>query len=222
MKKNTWLFVSLVIVTSLSVAQSSVTQRTPLEVVQQFWSLESQGARLTPEGWEKTAKFFEDPDPPPMSVLHFRVVSRNSKIDENKSERHPNRALVYVAFRELGEIQADLHFTPAPTRTLDGAWIKDSMARYVLVLTDRHWETDGVSTREVPGPAEWLIRAKPSDIYVSVDAAIRYVTEMQKRAKSNTVRQNAARIAGLAQPTAMMSSDSVTFPALLEGPDAAR
>ncbi len=175
-----------------AVAQSNSSE-TPLQVIQKFWGLEVQGGRLTPEGRDGAAKFFEDRRPPGMGLLRFHVISNDWKMDENKIEAASDRAVFYVAFTEYGEIREDLEFIRNPTHTADGVWIKETDARYVLVLTDRHWEFTDDGPREIRGVKEWLIRDGGHDVIVSLDTAIRYVSNIYKESNRAVVRKNAAR-----------------------------
>jgi hypothetical protein len=175
-----------------AVAQPNSSE-TPLQVIQKFWGLEVQGGRLTPDGRKGIAKFFEDRQPAGMRLLRFHVISNDWKMDENRSEAGLGRAVFYVAFTDYGEIRENLDFIRNPTHTADGVWIKETDARYVLVLTDRHWEFTNDGPREIRGEKEWLIRDGGHDVIVSLDTAIRYVSNVHKEANNAVVQKNAAR-----------------------------
>jgi hypothetical protein len=187
------LFAGLIAHSAGALAQSSpTTEPTALEIVQAFWKLEVQGARLTPDGYSKTAGFFVDSELPRVYVMRLVVVS-NGGIKENKLERSPDRAVFYNTFYEHGQIDSALRFNRTPERTAEGAWIKGGLVRYIVVLTDTQWEFDGISSKQVLVPKQWLIQTPPCDVHVTIDTAIRYVTEMREKATVPEARQNATR-----------------------------
>jgi hypothetical protein len=164
----------------------------PLEVVKRFWTLETAGKRLMPGGWRETASFFVRPSPPPREkVIH--VVWHDS-VAENSRGRTAHRAEVYAAFVNLGRLDSSLRFVQAPERTVDGSLIGVTMEKFVVVLTDKYWEVgaDG-RLKEAAGAEEWRIQESPPDLYITVEAAIRYVTQEREQAKDPVVKKNANR-----------------------------
>ena len=97
--------------------------------------------------------------------------------------------------RELGHLDSTLHLKLSPlrparttARAMPGASYK-----YDLVRSDKRWEFDrrtGVA-REVVGPTQWRLNSFQPTLFLNVDTAIRYVTEMRAKWHDPTIRSNA-------------------------------
>ncbi|MGB6358906.1 MAG: hypothetical protein WBF30_09025, partial [Candidatus Acidiferrales bacterium] len=63
-----------------------------------------------------------------------------------------------------------------------------------LVLTDKHWQldlNDGGMSRVIVGPPEWKIVNESPELCITIDAAVRYVTEARAKTKDPLIRKNA-------------------------------
>jgi hypothetical protein len=183
------LSVSLLLtVAALGVCRQSGTKETksPKEVVEEFWKLETEGGRLTLEGWHKAGIFFVRPSPPPQKKV-IAVISGKNKYSTDELWVKEGQAEVDSGCIDLGRIDDALRYTPP-----DPGYIKTAV-RHHLVLTDRHWEfgPDGVTENEVRGPLAWRIENPEPLLWVTVDAAVRYVRETREKTADATLKKNA-------------------------------
>src|SRR5438270_13832882 len=63
---------------SVSGGQGTPNEKSPKEVVEEFWKLETEGGRLTPEGWLNADIFFVRPEPLPRKKI-IEVISAKYK-----------------------------------------------------------------------------------------------------------------------------------------------
>jgi hypothetical protein len=183
-----WLtrIVSLIFVAQvLSLAQSSAgPTKSPKAVVEEFWKMETQGGRLTTDGWRSADRYFVRPIEPPNERV-IGVVDNGFSI-EDAYMRSGNAAVVTINVSGL-------------------AWKIDSKMRirvfldqvkgfviYDLVLTSKHWEftPDHRTLREVSGEPEWRIE-KDGDIWLAADTAIRYLSQVRDTATDSVIKKNA-------------------------------
>ena len=79
---------------------------------------------------------------------------------------------------------------------------------YDLVLTDTYWEfgptRDGV--HEVKGRPQWRIEAFEFEPWVTIQAAIRYLTQLRDESKSEAIKNNAEK--SIAVLRRLMSEDT--------------
>lgn len=178
----------------------------PGEVLRAFRKLDSEGGRLTTNGWYRAARYFVKPVPPP----RYRIVEviKNETIEE-----HPriigNRTKVHTRFDSLGQIDSGGRFTSLVVPSLldpSGQLTKKPWgpeihgpayfgAVYELVLTDTHWEfTPGRNDlREVRGAPEWRIEGAWRVPAVTVQAAILYLTRLHDESGSEVMKRNATK-----------------------------
>jgi hypothetical protein len=165
-------------------AQSPISQtKSPKEVVEEFLRMETEGGRLTPEGWAKAGAFFVRLSPPPRDRV-IVVIARNYSVDEMWVRG--DRAQVYNGYEDLGRIDSSLRY-----RSPDKSLFKTATL-YHLTLTNKHEEL-GLSEktpREVAGPLEWRIEDAATVLWLTLNTATRYVTEMRDKAADPTVREN--------------------------------
>jgi hypothetical protein len=66
---------------------------------------------------------------------------------------------------------------------------------YDLVLTDTHWELErpGESLKEMKGTPQWRIETFEIQPWVTIEAAIRYLTRLRDESSSPTIRRNAEK-----------------------------
>ena len=67
------------------------------------------------------------------------------------------------------------------------------LIKFDLVLTGKHWELnqDGGVGKEVTGPPEWRIDCSERALWVDVDAAIHYVTQLRDKTIDPAIKKNA-------------------------------
>lgn len=172
-------------------AENSV--KTPKDLVKEFWQIETQGGRLTSDGWIKASHFFIRPLPPP-ALYAIHVIPNGSVGTIDESARTNNWAELWVGTIELGTLDSALHFKRSPERVPNGPLIGPTLIKFDLVLTDKHWELkpDGILGPEISGPPEWKIVSESGNgLWVSVDAAVRYVDAEREKATDPVIRKNA-------------------------------
>jgi len=159
-------------------------QRSPRKVVEDFWNMEIDGGRLTPQGWNRAEQFFVRPTPMPMKKV-ISVVYKGSVISDPIV--HGTRAEVTVDIQPQGRINSELLFIPSESYK-SGLLVR-------LTLTDKHREQDSHSRlgKETIGAPEWRIEGAGNMLWISVDTAIRYVTEMRAKTSNPLIKKNADR-----------------------------
>lgn len=179
------LLVLIAVPTIPSQAQTNATN-SPKEVVEQFWKIETEGGRLTPEGWRKAEDFFLHPNPTPQKKT-IAVISGKYKYAVDERWVKKNKAEIANGCFDLGRIDDSLTYTPPDPRYAKTAVI------YHLVLTDKRWElgSDGVTEKEVSGPFTWRIENAEPVFWLTVDAASRYVRERRDKTTDPTIKKNA-------------------------------
>ncbi len=107
----------LLIVGALGAYGQSETKeaKSPREVVEEFWKLETQGRRLTPEGWRKAAIFFVHPGSPPQKKT-LAVISGRNKYSVDERWIKGDRAEIWNGCIDLGRIDDALRYTPPDPR----------------------------------------------------------------------------------------------------------
>ncbi len=158
--------------------------KSPKDVVEDYFQFEVSGGRLTTEGWYKAANFFVRPIPPPQNKKIF-VIDKDFSVWDRPMEIKGTTARVTVGIEPEGRLDSTLHLVPSGLTPKAGIW-------YDLVLTDKHWELGhNGQTREVTGPLEWRIKQCEPAIWITVDTAIRYVTEMRDKTTAPVIKKNA-------------------------------
>ncbi|HEY6253463.1 MAG TPA: hypothetical protein VI685_26190 [Candidatus Angelobacter sp.] len=168
-------------------SQSAQSEQGPADsVAQSFVKLETTGARLTTEGWEKTEELFKNPTGKPFKLAVIVIASRYgfSKLHANSDQ-----AQFYFGYEELGQLDEVLRFrqirTSAEVR-------KFRQVNVVFVDKQQRVGTSGVSPRPA-APAEWKIDgSQPLETLVTPQAAIQYVTRMRDQTKDSAIKHNAA------------------------------
>jgi hypothetical protein len=168
--------------------------KSPKAVVASFVEVETEGGRLTPEGWRKASAFFvrSSPFTPDTTI----VVIEKSYSVWDPMVIPPNTTSVTVEIRPLGQIDSILRYT-APTRR----FYKTSR-HFNLVQTDHRWEVGakGEPSKKVTVPMQWLIDGPNDTLMLDVATAIRYVTDRRDKTSDPTVKSNADKtLASLAK-----------------------
>jgi hypothetical protein len=164
--------------------------------------MDQNGERLTAAGWYRASRFFVRPERPPKQIVMH--VTEGDRITGQVPLKGGNRTEVELICSAVGQIDSLGRFTslvlpgladpPRPgNQPLRGPV---PLGRpYDLVLTDTHWEFGPKleGPREVKGPPEWRIETFEIEPWVTVDAAIRYLTHLRNESSSETVRRNAEK-----------------------------
>jgi hypothetical protein len=158
----------------------------PKKVIEQFCNLDSNGARLTRDGWNEAATLFLKPAPYTKNLV---IEISKSFIAIGEPQIVGNYADIWTEYTGLGQIDSKLHFSwgkqpPGPVFT---------RGFYKLFFTDKHWILDGKDDelKEVAGAKEWKIRDFQPILLIRLDIAIRYVTECRDKSDNAVIKRNA-------------------------------
>lgn len=159
------------------------------QVVQDFWVSQIHGRTLTRDGWLTASRFFIRPFLPG-SAPKILIIPNDHGWGIQETARAEDWADVEVGTIEIGWLDSALRFERSSqlveTRTL---------IRFDVVRTTKHWElapSYGVMGPAISGPPAWRIACAASNgPWVTLDTAIRYVTEQRAVSKSAVIRKNA-------------------------------
>ncbi|MGC2263726.1 MAG: hypothetical protein WA611_11740, partial [Candidatus Acidiferrales bacterium] len=185
----------LVLAVTPSRAQTvTVGQKSPVDVVRDFMKIETSGGRLTAEGWREASVFFIRPNfcPYPRNNAIHIILNYKANYAE-LTARTDKWTEVYAGMNQVGVLDSALRFTPSPEPPGVEVLVAPSI-RFDLVLTDKHWQldlNDGGMSRVIVGPPEWKIVNESPELCITIDAAVRYVTEARAKTKDPLIRKNA-------------------------------
>jgi len=107
---------TFILATGNAIAQASGEgTKGPKQVVEEFLAMETNGGRLTPEGWHQADAFFARPAPEP-SGRRIVVISPNHSVYETWTKG--DQAEVYNDCEGLGRIDTALRYTPPESGVL--------------------------------------------------------------------------------------------------------
>jgi hypothetical protein len=185
------LLTALLLVAPATLGQCSPPVMCPREIVKDFLSRDVAGVLLRstkddPIFNRKTqSRFFlryDDPLPKQPAVW---VISPNYSVDDVSIQS--GHAQVYFGFLPFGQIDAMARWHPPDPGIMKYAEI------FHLTLSDKRSETEegGKIVTHIVNPPQWLI-TDPPGVYVSVEAAIRYITKLRQQTDDPAVQKNAA------------------------------
>jgi len=161
-----------------SQAQPQNHEPSPREVVEQLWSMATQGYLLNRDDARRAFHFFTQP-PALSKTRKFKVISNDYWVDRPRFEGATAR--VDVGYDEIGSIDSALRFTRAPSSG-DPCMIKMAI-EYELVFAPARWSAY----------PEWQIKGSPQPPWTTVNTAIRYVLERRRKATDPEIQRNADR-----------------------------
>lgn len=161
--------------------------RKPTElVIVKYQKLIAYGAFLTPEGWKRAAKLFNQPNPYPENGDIF-VISTGGLIAENWVRG--DRAEVETKWDDyFGTIDSALRYRPAP-----GGGSVMLGGQFSLVLTHQNQPSGAQKAAEATSLDEWKIDGPHTVRYATIAQALRYVSEMRDKSNDPIVRRNASQ-----------------------------
>ena len=177
--------------TPLPAQPVGTAQESPSEVAQRFFDLES---NATPDQWSKLAKFFVETPKPQWNKVHIvDVVDKG--VDTNG-----NSTFVVISTYALGDLDLSLRLSNYPPMRLPlvtpsaSACYGDARFAFNLVLSDKRWEiATGGTVKEFDGPPAWRIEDTFFEPFISLDAAIRYVTQTRNKIADPVLKRNAGK-----------------------------
>jgi hypothetical protein len=160
----------------LAATRGPVLSQTPSagEVFARFCKLDAQGAQLTDDGWQKIAALFVNPGKPRRDRI--TVTDGGGPLRPTREGAKIAVGREYIHFGQIDLPQVRFSNGEVPP----GAMIRE-LGGYVV---------------KVPGSGgteEWRIEGPVPRPLVTVDAAIRYVTELRANTKDVVIRKNADR-----------------------------
>jgi hypothetical protein len=175
--------------------------RSPQQVVEELWKVATQGALLTPDGWDKTARSFRDyPLPAPGSTVTNDAHGSKRPILVTSNDWGVlsctitgNSAEVVVEYYDLGRIDPLLHYSPGKD---SGPMGKTALSFTLVFAPVRYpsFRSEGNILKVdkiVTGPAAWQIEKIPALPWTTVNTAIRYVLEMRAKTNEPLIKKNA-------------------------------
>ena len=162
--------------------QSAEPRQSPLVVLAQFVALQTGGNGLTIEGQKELNGLLIQPATWGRDKIH---VTRDFVV--NNAVLMAAKGGLYVEYVGLGDLDSSLRFTsgvPGGIKVREG---------YTLALSNKYSVPGaaGKPGQEFIGPNRWKIEAAPSEQWITVNTAIRYVTEMRNKTNDPAIKQNA-------------------------------
>jgi hypothetical protein len=175
----------MTVVGMLGIARLSTAQtKPPKAVVEEFWKMDTEGGRLTAEGWRAADSFFVRPIAPPkdkiLCVISYPFAVSYSRIQGNRAE------VIVDTAGTVWKINPNMRLGVCSDQD-KGFWLNK------LVRTSKHWEfaPDHRTLREVGGPPEWRLEEETNYVYVTADIAIRYLMEVRDSTTNSVIKKNA-------------------------------
>jgi len=180
------IIVVLLLAPTILTVQAPQSSGKPTElVVVEYERLVANGAFLTPEGWKKAGKLFEQSNafPPDGEIL---LMGTGGNLGEDWVKG--NEAQVETKWTDdMGTIDSTLRFKPPRQDVVMTSYV------FCLVYTNKHRDIgrNGETVRELTGPWEWKI-AEPQTYRVTTpDRAVEYLALMRDKTDSPLIKKNA-------------------------------
>jgi hypothetical protein len=165
----------------------------PIDVIKEYWKMETNGGRLTSDVWYRaTAFFIRSHIRPPTLTLH---VVRDSSLDTFEiTARTDTWAEVTLNTNEIGLLDHSLRLKILPRVGPHGLeLLRGPYIPFHVVLTTRHWEfrPDGTLGSEITSSPQWLLDCTENEFWVNKAAAVRYVTDARNTTADPAIKKNA-------------------------------
>jgi hypothetical protein len=162
------LFITL-FVALLSAACANALAQEPIVVIQRFVRMDVEGKRLSADGWREADQFFTHHSTPPREK-RIIVIAKRYKVSESTL---PANAGYYLGYWQIGRLDSSLRLHPfaskVETRFFD---------KFAVHKTEAGWKIEG---------------RQPTEMHLTPNAAVRYLSEMRDRSTDVSVRSNAAK-----------------------------
>jgi hypothetical protein len=170
---------------------AATVQEPPSEVAKQFIALESHSM---PAQWEKVANFFvETPKPQWNHAIIVDIVGTGADTSGDSAEAD-------VSTNSLGQLDSSMRLSNYPSMRLPltipsaSACFGDDRFGFSLLLSSKHWKiTKDGTVEEFEGPLVWRIEDTSFQPLITLDTAIRYVTQTRDKTADAVVKMNAAK-----------------------------
>ena len=179
-------------------AVTGTAKESPSQVAERFADLES---GLLPDQWSALAEFFVSIPNPRLNKVHIVDIVNGivNDVDTNGVETNDHTVGFDISTNPLGDLDSSLRLSNYPSiRMLPGnnnsACYGDDYLGVTLLLSEKHWQIapDG-TVKELDGPVAWRIENTFFEPFITLDTAIRYVTQTRDKTDNPVIKKNAAR-----------------------------
>lgn len=159
-------------------------QQSPQDVLSQFLEIQMDGRGLSQADSHQLDVFLLNPSQLPrdkIGIARAYVIKRTTFSGKN--------ADVSVEYAVLGELDGKLRFVAADAK------VNVVEQDYKLVLSDKYSfpARGSIPARESTGPSRWRVDKAPPERWISVTAAIRYLTQANQDSADPMIRQHAEK-----------------------------
>jgi hypothetical protein len=175
MRISAVLRIAITLLLFLGCMESQVAS--PKDVVQQFVNLDVEGLRLTPEGWTQADALFTKHTKPSLPTFVV-VIGRHYGVSQDMTRKD----YFVLGYDDIGHIDTGtLRFMLTPVVPM----VRYSTMGYTVTRADATGKNGSVSS-------DWRIEgAQPTEMHLTADSAIRWVTQRRDKTKDPTIRRNA-------------------------------
>jgi hypothetical protein len=156
--------------------------------VEEFWTLETSGKLLTEDGWKSACKYYKQPAGARVRNWSIIVIAPDWSVWPPYISG--NAASVMIGLEIIGKVDSQMNFSPHRSEA-----VKEGV-QYAVALT-RESCSLGQNGKQVPNVAatpDWRLDRPlgTANMYLSLDAALRYVAEIRDRSPEEAVKTNAS------------------------------
>jgi len=171
---------------------AGITAESPSKLAQRFVHLES---RSLPDQWGQLTNYFVETPKPQWN--HVQVVDVLDVYMDMDGQTHEGVSKVAISVLPLGELDSSLRLSNYKSYRLpnnNSACRCDNYLWFTLVLSDEHWQIDLDGTvKELDGPLTWRIEGTRFEPIITLNTAIRYVSQTHDKTTDPIVKKNAAK-----------------------------
>lgn len=145
--------------------------------------MDTNGGRLTDEGWRSADRFFIRPIQPPrekvICVLRYGFSVWDPNVRGNTAE------IIVGTAGKLWKIDPSMRLEICSDEAKD-FWLQK------LVLANNHWEfgPDHRTLKQVTGSPEWRFEKEGTYVYITTETAIRYLTSVRDNTTDSVIERN--------------------------------
>src|ERR1700723_776630 len=163
-------------------AQPASFQQTPVAVLAQFAALQTEGRALTRDGVKQFETFFVRQPIWQQGTIH--IVKSYSIEDVSFLG---NKGNIYLDYLPVGDLDSSMRFTPksSPDTKVRQAYTLVLQAAPTLPLRTE------IASPLPAGPPTWKIESSSLEQWITVNAAVRYVTATRDASSDPAIKMNA-------------------------------
>lgn len=179
----------LILIFSIAMAEppatmSTATQSSAKQFMIDYWTMETNGGRLTEAGWKRASSFFLHSIPRP-AHLDIAVVYDDSAV-WNPLMRG-DYADVTVGVRMAGQIDSELKYSESRSKS-----IKQGVAFHLIRGDAKDQLSKSASGAAKTKRSEWKLDHPSGVIWLNLSTAIRYVSDQVNQTNDPILKKNAA------------------------------